>query len=78
MNDTDQIVLLFDPKLRRPGCVILQAMAGCGHNNGFMEMNFDNWLTSPTPDMKRISGTRQQWEGLAAKIRKAKPTTPPL
>lgn len=66
----DQIVLLFDTRLRRPGCVILQSMAGCGGNNQFMQMHFDNWLTSPTPDMKRISATRQQWEKLASRLRK--------
>lgn len=73
MNDQaapteNDIVLLFDIKLRRPACVLLQAMAGCGHNN-FLQMNFDSrdWLTAPTPDMRKVRGTREQWQRLAAK-----------
>lgn len=64
---TDEIVLVFDTKLRRPACVLLQALYGCGHNNGFLQMTFDaqDWLTSPTEDMVRISGSREQWEQLA-------------
>lgn len=67
-DDNDLVVLLFDTKLRQPGCVLLQAMAGCADSNGFLQMTFDNWLTHPTPDMKRIRGTKKQWRDLAQAI----------
>jgi len=64
----DDIVLVFDTKLKRPACVLLQAVYGCGHNNGFLQMTFDSrtWLVAPTPDMVRIRGTREQWKRSAA------------
>lgn len=68
----DGIDLVFDIKLRRPACVLLQAIHGCGHNNGFMQMHFDDWLVAPTPDMRKIRGTREQWQQLAAKSSNAK------
>jgi hypothetical protein len=71
----EEIVLVFDTKLKRPGCVLLQAIGGCGHNNHFMEMLFDNWLTAPTPDMRRIRGTRAQWEKLAAQLNPSRKQT---
>jgi hypothetical protein len=65
-----KIELVFDTKLKRPACVLLQAAYGCGHNNPFMETTFDasKWLTFPTENMAKISGTREQWEKLAKKI----------
>lgn len=67
----EQITLLFDMKLRKPACVLLQAAAGCAANNSFLSMTFESkdWLVFPTPDMARITGTRAQWEGLAAKMK---------
>ncbi len=63
----DEIVLVFDTKLRRPACVLIQALYGCGENNGFLQMTFDTktWLVAPTPDMIRIKGTKEQWEKMA-------------
>lgn len=66
----DKIVLLFDTKLRKPGCVLLQAAAGCGQNNTFLQMTFEHWLLAPTPDMKRIAGTKAQWQKIAKKFDK--------
>ena len=64
----EDIVLVFDKKLKRPACVLLQAVYGCGHNNGFLQMTFDSntWLVAPTPDMVRVRGTREQWKRAAA------------
>lgn len=64
------IVLVVDLKLRRPACVLLQAAFGCGHNNGFLQMTFEpnDWLLSPTPDMQKIRGTREEWQRLAAML----------
>ena len=61
MKNDQQITLLVDVKTKRVGCVILQSMAGLGHNNHFLQMHFDNWETSITPDMKKITGTKDQW-----------------
>ena len=66
----EDIVLVFDKKLNRPACVLLQAVYGCGHNNGFLQMTFDSntWLVAPTPDMVRIRGTREQWKRAASML----------
>lgn len=69
---SEKIVLLYDTKLNRPGCVILQAMAGCARNNEFLQLYFDDWLTSPTPDMKLMRGTREQWIALATRSRSSR------
>jgi hypothetical protein len=66
----DEIVLLFDTKLMKPGCVLLQAAAGCGQNNTFLQMTFENWLLAPTPNMKRIKAKRSLWEAVAKKFDK--------
>lgn len=67
----DGIDLVFDVKLRRPACVLLQAAFGCGHNNGFLQSTFEarEWLDQPTQDMRRIRGTREQWQQLARRAR---------
>lgn len=67
MSEKD-ITLLYDTVLRRPGCVLLQAVAG-GDGEAFREFfgGADNWLVSPTPDMKMITGTREQWRKEAAR-----------
>lgn len=61
----EEIVLVFDTKLRKPACVLLQALYGCGHNNEFLQRTFPEWLTEPTENMLRISATRSQWKQLA-------------
>lgn len=64
---TDKISLVVDVKLRRPGCVIIQACYGCGDERQLVSQLFDphTWLTAPTDDMYLISGTRDQWEAFA-------------
>ena len=70
------IVLVFDTQLKRPACVLIQAVYGCGHNNEFLGKTFDSstWLTFPTPGMSRIRGTREQWKRAAAMSFKKEPT----
>ncbi len=60
-----KITLVVDTKLRRPACVLLQAVAGCPY--GIVTELFDSacWLVQPTPDMVRVTGTREQWEQFA-------------
>lgn len=67
MSDDTKIKLLVDTKTRKVGCVLLQAVAGCGENNHFLSMTFDttHWVLSPTPNMGVVEGTVAQWKKLA-------------
>lgn len=70
----DIIKLLFDVKLMRPACVLLQAVAG--GDGSFLNQHFssERWLVSPTDGMKLMSETREQWMKVIAKIEnEAKP-----
>ena len=66
-DPNEEITLLIDVKTKKPGCVILQAIAGLAHNNRFLQETFTNWETNITDDMRKITGTRAQWEKLADK-----------
>lgn len=57
--------LIFDTKLKRPGCVLIQACGGGDRRLLGDLFPAETWLTSPTPDMKEITGTREQWEMVA-------------
>jgi hypothetical protein len=48
--------LLYDVTLMRPGCVLLQAMAG-GTVDGLTLQCIGEWLLAPTPDMKLYTAT---------------------
>lgn len=65
-KDQELITLLVDTKTKKVGCVILQACVGLAQHNQFLQMHFDNWETSFTPDMKKITGTKDQWLRFAA------------
>ncbi len=54
--------VLVDVKLRRPGCVLLQAIAGgeCGLVHEFPN---ESWLVGWTDDMRLVWGTDEEWEG---------------
>lgn len=69
----EHIVMVYDAELRRPACVLLQAVYGCGSANGFFQHNFQpgSWLVSPTKGMKRYAATREEWQ----RIGKLKPRT---
>lgn len=68
-RDTDEtaaFTLLFDTELMRPGCVLLQAVSGdTAALNEFFPDASELWLTHPTPGMRRLSGTREQWKRVA-------------
>jgi hypothetical protein len=56
--------VVYDLKLRKPGCVLLQAaMGGTVPNDTFPPTC---WLTELTPDMKAYSITDEQLEELVA------------
>lgn len=67
----DQFVVVMDMKQRRPACVLLQAAMG-GDPAVVRELFYsEKWLISPTPDMKRIAGTMEQWRGMAKEVNKS-------
>ncbi len=54
--------LLYDVKLKRPGCVLLQAVAG--GDRALLDSLFssEDWLITPTDDMMLMRGTLDQWK----------------
>ena len=65
-NSSPTIVLIYDVKLRRPACALLQAALGADHSWLGSLFDASTWLTAPTPDMRRLRGTRDEWERAAA------------
>ena len=52
---------LYDAKLKKPGCVLLAAIAGTSRAPIHL---FHEWLTAPTPDMKVYEVTEEQLKKL--------------
>lgn len=69
MNPTDQITLMVDVKTRKVGCVIIQAIHGLSPDKTLLGL-FD-WEVNHTPDMRPVTGTREQWEKLAQQQQKS-------
>lgn len=67
MNTEDLQVIVYDTDLKAPACVLLQAMYGCGPSPAALR-HFEpkHWITHPTPGMRKISGTPEQWKQAAA------------
>lgn len=65
-----KIRMVYDFDLKRPGCVLMQAVMG-GDSSAVSEL-FDSssWLLSPTPGMRLIAGTKEEWKK-AVKITEA-------
>lgn len=56
--------IVYDPVLKRPGCVLLQAAMG-GTVPRFTErFPSESWLVHATPDMKRLPVTEKQLDFL--------------
>lgn len=47
--------IAYDAKLKRPGCVLLQASFGCVEPNLADLFPIDSWLLAPTPDLRVYS-----------------------
>lgn len=63
--------LVYDFDLKAPACVLLQAvMGGESQSKAFHNFDSTHWLVAPTPGMKLVNGTDEQW-GKAAEITKA-------
>lgn len=60
------LVLVYDTDLRAPACVLLQAVFGCGSSPRALR-HFDSlhWLTAPTPGMRKLEGTEEEWKQIA-------------
>jgi hypothetical protein len=60
-----KVNLVYDCDLKRPACVILQAIHG-GDNGTLMRLfPAETWLVHPTPGMQLIAGTPAEWERAA-------------
>lgn len=68
----ENIVLVYDPDLKRPACVLIQAAYGCDYTN-LERVGFDasSWLVVPTPGMRKLSGDRALWQRVVGITRKA-------
>lgn len=55
--------LVYDVKLKRPGCAILQAVFG-GDQHLAGRFPSETWLTDITPDLKLYEVTEEQLEWL--------------
>lgn len=60
----ENITLIYDLKQRKVGCVLIQALADCDSSNTHI-FETSQWAVAPTADMRRITGTREEWERLA-------------
>lgn len=61
--------LVYDVKLRRPGCVLLQAAMNGTVPSGLFQELFpsESWLLAPTDDMQTYNTTEEQLFIVAAK-----------
>lgn len=55
--------IVFDVKLKRPGCALLQAAYG-GTPGIHRYFPVETWLLAPTPDMAAYEATPEQLEKL--------------
>src|SRR2546422_580236 len=65
---TEKQTLVYDIDLKAPACVLIQAAYGCGASPAALA-HFEpkHWITHPTPGMRKIAGTPEEWKK-AAKI----------
>ena len=54
--------LLYDTELRRPACILLQAIAGGDRQGLYRYFRSEQWLTEPTPGMRMVEGPPEEWE----------------
>jgi hypothetical protein len=57
--------IVYDTKLKQPGCVLIQSAAGCTVPRFHELFPSERWLTFPTPDMKIYDVTDEQLEKMA-------------
>lgn len=64
---SEKFDLIYDCDKKAVACVLLQATAGCDSSLVY-RFGFDTstWLVAPTPGMKRIRGTEEEWKKAAS------------
>jgi hypothetical protein len=71
-GDIRKTRIMFDAKLKRPGCVLLQAAIGGEFGARFHRLfPTESWLTKPTPDMRVYLATDEELEKLGEIVRRA-------
>lgn len=66
MSEPDKVIMVYDTKLLAPACVLIQAAHGCGTmSEAFGLFKSEHWLTAPTPGMRTIAGTMDEWRKAA-------------
>lgn len=67
MTETDDpiIPITFDRTLRKPACVILQAVMGGNSSVAGRLFTANSWLVNPTPDMKTYRAPLSEWKRVA-------------
>jgi hypothetical protein len=61
------MLLCYDIKLMRPGCVLLAAAMG-GDPDLAKKFPSETWLLAPTPDLKVYNITEAEFDSLLAKV----------
>ncbi len=65
--------IAYDPELRRPGCVLIQAMlGGCSTEDLMTHFDDCDWILGPTPGMDVYRVTDEQLAKLGEITRKAR------
>jgi hypothetical protein len=67
------VKIAFDCKLRKPGCVIVQAMFGADNSLAGQLFNVESWLLAPTPDMHVYNLPLSHWKRVAEVVNEENP-----
>ena len=57
-----KIRMAYDFDLKRPGCVLMQAVMGGDSNAVSRLFDCKGWLLAPTPGMRLVLGTEEEWK----------------
>lgn len=60
-----KINLVWDTKQNRPACVLLQRAFQADSRDLRRYFPEQTWLTFPTPDMRIVQGTDDEWKQIA-------------
>jgi hypothetical protein len=60
-STTDSIVLVYDTDLKAPACALIQAAYGCSSRQLHRFFEPKHWLVAPTPGMRKLAATDEQW-----------------
>lgn len=64
----EDVVLVFDIKLKRPACALLQAAFGGDHRVLLANFPVETWLINSTPDMQRFRIKRSELKEIAKNV----------